>query len=365
MDELEAAFESCATYRAVAGKVLFSGGSGPIIDGYGLASRLFSKGVQYAEDIDGAVDWVIRLMTTQETTRRFKAAFWGLQVDQDAWLSTRSRLMPFDALPESHMKRRIVERARRCYDGSQWMMQSYFDKPSAAFVEDLPGFPYIRADNAAFLKMNEMVWKVETLSVLAQASAVGHPIAVACWFEYADTELEWAEWENSLTWLLPEIHPAVKRTVSTDIAVLNANIRRYASLAEDYRARVFRSMERFRLSQSRQQPIDRVLDLALAFEIALSDQGDNAPPSWKVSVRSAQLIGGPLTTRQKNRDGMAVLYDLRNQATHGGSLKAKNKKPVEQVLEESFGLYVAVVNKLLSLGSKPDWKSIELEPSNG
>lgn len=62
---------------------------------------------------------------------------------------------------------------------------------------------------------------------------------------------------------------------------------------------------------------------------------------------------------------MAVLYDLRNQATHGGSLKAKHKKPIDQVLEESFGLYVAVVNKLLSLGSKPDWKSIELEPSNG
>lgn len=111
-------------------------------------------------------------------------------------------------------------------------------------------------------------------------------------------------------------------------------------------------MERFRLSQSRQQSVDRVLDLALAFEIAISDRGDNAPPSWKVSVRLAQLIGGPLATRQQNRDGVAVLYDLRKQATHGGSLMAKHKKPIDQVLEESFGLP--------SLS-----KSIELEPSNG
>lgn len=51
---------------------------------------------------------------------------------------------------------------------------------------------------------------------------------------------------------------------------------------------------------------------------------------------------------------MAVLYDLHNQATHGGSLMAKHKKPIDQVLEESFGL------PSLSLS-----KSIELEPSNG
>lgn len=36
--------------------------------------------------------------------------------------------------------------------------------------------------------------------------------------------------------------------------------------------------------------------LAFTWE-ALSDRGDNAPPSWKVSVRLAQLIGGPLATR--------------------------------------------------------------------
>jgi hypothetical protein len=127
VDKLAAAFEHCDTYKAVAGKVLFSGGSGPIIDAFGLASRLFSKGLHFADDIDGAVDWVIRLMTTQVTTGRFKAAFWGLRVDGEASLSPRSRLMPFDALTESYMKRRIVERAGRCYDGSQWMTQSYFD----------------------------------------------------------------------------------------------------------------------------------------------------------------------------------------------------------------------------------------------
>ncbi|WP_018460112.1 MULTISPECIES: hypothetical protein [unclassified Bradyrhizobium] len=33
------------------------------------------------------------------------------------------------------MKRRILDRARPCYDGSQWLLQTYYDRPTAAFVD--------------------------------------------------------------------------------------------------------------------------------------------------------------------------------------------------------------------------------------
>jgi len=359
---LEGAIDRCEAYQEIAGKVLFSGGSGPIIDAHGLAVRLFDKGVHLTDDVEGAVAWLIRLMTTRKTTGLFKAALWGMQIDRELPLSARSRLVPFNIAPDSFMKRKIVERAGPCYDGSQWLLQTYFDRPTAAFVEELPDFPYISNDTAAFVEMNRMTEKVDELSILLQGSCIGHPVAVACWFEYADSGLEWAEWENSLTWLLPEIHPSVNLIVPTDLALVASNIESYRGLAEEYRRRILRSMERFRLSQSRRQLIDRVLDLALAFEIALGEPGDNAPPSWKVSVRSAQLIGGPIAARSGNRDAIAMLYELRNQATHGGSLKPRGKKTVEDILRDGFELYVAVVNKLLGVGSKPDWKTVELEP---
>jgi len=124
-------------------------------------------------------------------------------------------------------------------------------------------------------------------------------------------------------------------------------------------------MERFRLSQSRREDIDRVLDLALAFEIAVSEKGDNAPPSWKVSVRAAQVIGGPLETRKQIRGDIGALYELRNQATHGGTVRTKSSKiSVDKVLQESCELYVALMKQLLSLRDKPDWKSLELGPAN-
>ena len=120
-------------------------------------------------------------------------------------------------------------------------------------------------------------------------------------------------------------------------------------------------MERYSLSQCRRESIDRVLDLALAFEIAVSEKGDNAPPSWKVSVRSAQLIGGTLADRQQKRATVSALYDLRNQATHGGTLKAKSPdSSVEQILQENYNLYVLLMKMLLTLRVKPEWKSVEL-----
>jgi Apea-like HEPN len=123
-------------------------------------------------------------------------------------------------------------------------------------------------------------------------------------------------------------------------------------------------MERFRQAQGRRQAIDRVLDLALAFEIAVSEKGDNAPPSWKVSVRGAQLIGGPLKERQQNRVTLGALYELRNQATHGGTLKARSsQEPVDDILRDSCDLYVRLMKALLALRLKPDWTAIELEPT--
>lgn len=359
---LETAIERCEAYRAIAGKVLFSGGSGPVVDAHGLAVRLFDKGIHFADDVRGAVSWLMRLMTTRETTGLFKAAFWGLRIDREVVLGPQSRLMPFDSLTESHMKRRILDRAHPCYDGSQWLLQTYYDRPTAAFVETLLNFPYIRGDAAAFEVMNGAMREVDELSIVLQASCVGSPVAVACWFEYADRELEWAEWENSLTWLLPEIHPSVKLAVAADGDRITTSTGRYAGLVGDQRSRLLRSMERFRLSQSRKQSIDRVLDLALAFEIALSEKGDNAPPSWKVSVRCAQLVGGQVDARSRNRQAIALLYELRNQATHGGSLKPRSGKTVEAILQDGFILYVSAMGKLLELGSKPDWKTVELQP---
>jgi hypothetical protein len=364
LDPLAVEIASCAVYQAVAGHVIFSGGSGPVLDSHSLAARLFSRGPRWDDDIPGAVDWLLRLLTTRKATGLFKAALWGLNLDQEVALTPASRLMRFADLPDSYMKTRISERAKPCYDGSIWMTQSYFDVPSAAFIAEVADFPYIGTDGACFDIMNALVWKADELGILIQASSIGHPLALAYWFEYADRDLEYAEWENTLTWLLPEVPPHVKYNAPTNTESIRVNHANYLALSAGRRVRLLRSMERFRQAQGRRQAIDQVLDLALAFEIAVSEKGDNAPPSWKVSVRGAQLIGGPLKERQQNRATLGALYELRNQATHGGTLKATSSQaPVDNILRDSCDLYVRLMKGLLALRLKPDWTAIELEPT--
>jgi hypothetical protein len=166
IDPLSAAIGGCAAYQAVAGQVVFSGGSGPVLESHALAVRLFSRGARWGDDIPGAVDWLLRLLTTREATGLFKAAIWGIRIDRMVSLTSTSSLMPFTALPDSYMKGRISERAKRCHDGSVWMTQSYYDAPQGAFVEEVANFPYIGADGAGFQIMNELIWEAHELCVL-------------------------------------------------------------------------------------------------------------------------------------------------------------------------------------------------------
>ena len=199
------------------------------------------------------------------------------------------------------MKGRIEERARPCYDGSAWVAPTYYDLPQVAYVQEVPTFPYIRSDGAAFQRMNDLEERLNDLTVIFQAAAVGRPIAVTCWFEYLDHDLEYSEWENAFSWLLPEVHPRVLRGCGYRRDPVANIVTDFDALAPKRGDSALRSMERFRLSQCRRQPIDRVLDLALAFEIAVSDEGsgEHIPPGWKVSVRTAQIVGGSLSARQK------------------------------------------------------------------
>ena len=328
-----------------------------------LAERLFSRGVRWpGHDIPDAVDWLLRLLTTRKTMCLFKAAIWGLTIDQDIALTDTSRLMRFNEFPDLYVKGRILNRARRRYDESIWMSQTYYDAPSIGFIQEVDEFPYIGTDGACFRKMNDLVRQAHELWVLVQASTVGPPLAVACWFEYADHDLEYSEWEIMPTWLLPEVPPHVKHCSAADVKAIKTNYINYFALDRNWRSTLLRSMERFRQSQCRRETIDRVLDLALALEIAVSEKGDNAPPGWKVSVRTAQLIGGSLHKRQENREIISDLYDLRNKATHGGKPEAKSKaKSVEGIIHENCRLYVQLMKKLLALRKKPDWKAVELE----
>jgi hypothetical protein len=359
LEPICAAIRNCPDFEEVAGAVLYSGGAGPVVDAPLFADTLFGK-AEHSGDTNAAVDWLFRVLTTRQAPGLFKAAVWGLSIDSEVTLSATSQLMPFVALPDSHMKNRVAERSRPCYDGSAWLAHNYFDVPRVAFVRDIPKFPYIGTDGACFAQIAEMQMEVRDLWTVIQSVTVGQPLAIGCRFEYADSDLDLVGWQNSLAWMLPEIHPRVTTFVPVIGTTIQENLRRYALLPVDLRSDLLRSMNRFTLSH---QVIDRVLDLALAFEIAVSGKApDQAPPGWKVAVRSAQLIGGPLDARQKNRKQINELYRLRNRATHGSSIRAGERDAQFTLVQECSARYQELLQNFLTLEAEPNWSVLELEP---
>jgi hypothetical protein len=204
----------------------------------------------------------------------------------------------------------------------------------------------------------------ETKDLLAflQASLTGQHIVAASWFYYEDTELDFNSHENHLSWCVPEVEPVVYRHILVKAEAVAGAMESFLKLPGDYQKKIIRSAERFTLSQCRHRAADKILDLAIAFEMLTSSEGEYAPPGLKVAIRSAQVIGGSLEHRQNVRKALGSLYSLRNKATHGGFLKAAEITEQEALLIECGHYYRALVDSLLGLGEPPDWAVFDLEP---
>jgi hypothetical protein len=352
--------EQCELFKAVQGKMILSANTGFILHSIELAQHLFSR----AEvDVAKAVGWLEKVLSTKNATGIINTAVWGVSVEKQAALTGSTRILPFNELPDSRFKDSIIRRAMDSTWYKVWRSRELFELPAASVVRQIDGFPYISDGIEAFNAYREHERKLREQFALIEAASTGHPLAVALWFEYEDPDLDINAFENQISWSLPEVAPSILKHTPLEVDEISANIELYKNLPLDLRADLLRSMDRFTLSHCRRQLIDRVLDLALAFEIATSGGSSNAPISWKVCTRSAQLIGGDVTARQHFRDKINELFQLRNKATHGSSLASVKQADQELVLEEVSQIYMILIQSFLRFGKRPDWNELELDPA--
>jgi hypothetical protein len=159
------------------------------------------------------------------------------------------------------------------------------------------------------------------------------------------------------------VEPTVRAHVAVTAQGITSLFGNFGKLPADLQDKLTRAADRFALSQCRHRTIDRILDLAIAFEILTGGgKGDNAPAGWKVSVRTAQIIGGTFERRQSIREALSTLYGARSAGSHGGSNSEKERADQEALLADCSAIYRELVDSVLELGMAPDWRSLELEP---
>src|SRR5207253_964269 len=97
-------------------------------------------------------------------------------------------------------------------------------------------FPYIGADCTCFRKIEELEQEARDIWVFIEAASIGHPLAIGCWFEYADRDLDIAEWQNTIAWILPEIHPHIPTCTPANVKAIQNDLLKYAALPAGLRS---------------------------------------------------------------------------------------------------------------------------------
>jgi hypothetical protein len=92
--------------------------------------------------------------------------------------------------------------------------------------------------------------------------------------------------------------------------------RRLADVRNELRQALLRAGEYYESSHTRENPIDRLIDLAIALE-SLFSPGDSFEYTFRISQTAAQLIGGDDTERERIFRDIKNMYGRRSQLFHG------------------------------------------------
>jgi len=93
-------------------------------------------------------------------------------------------------------------------------------------------------------------------------------------------------------------------------------------------------LRRFNLAYTRVRPEDRLLDLMIAFEsLFIEDHGELR---YRLSIRTAALLGKSADDRIKIFEDMKRAYDIRSKVVHGERLESKDFDPSQDVPVEKL-----------------------------
>lgn len=110
-------------------------------------------------------------------------------------------------------------------------------------------------------------------------------------------------------------------------------------------------LRRFNYTYERKDFSDRVIDLAIAFEILLSKEKDlKESITFKLRVRAARLLGESIEEKETVAETISKFYSLRSSIVHGGKLNISDNdrltvRSAENYLRKSIISYVRTMSK--------------------
>lgn len=314
------------------------------------------------DSAEAAVNWLEALIATNRAHAWWLMPVWGLEVTHPVPLASGASLIPFSALPDSEHRRRFEGRPllepfpsalSREPPGSVIMLETVIDP---LFYDD---------NSASMLRLDDNIFTLMD-DIRRCLSLIGPAALLSSW--------RWLQFESEdLAKLAPtgtsssyvEIHPArLLRYGAFDAERAHQLIERYLALQDSDRSRIGLSLDRFERAMRRHAPGDAAIELAIALDSLLGD--GNTELTWRVSLRSALILGGSRADRIQIRSVIKALYDVRSQLVHEGKIaqaikiKKIGKLSVDDLLKQGRIIAARILEAAILRGHLPDWFEEEL-----
>lgn len=318
------------------------------------------------------IQWLLKVLHTSEADGHMITLLRGVSVAARVQLTPRLVLVPLNELPDSPQKRRMA-RVEHHFDLPVRELLEW-EPPSAALVLSYRAHPFLVGAGNSLPDQYIADCEFVADAILA-LTLVGPRIAmrVADWFNFADPDLDAAQLAHSFGVSSVEVVPNQPLDTFPPFDVERARevVDSFVKLEGRVKDKVRIALTRLKLALSRRSVGDKALEVAIAFEALLED-GSRNEMTHKITVRTAQLIGGPQEVRERNAAIVKKLYDVRSGLVHTGHVDAskpirlrpgESKVPVDEVVALAIDLCADLIWIILRRRKIPNWPIFDVAES--
>jgi len=342
-------------------------GGGQGFNSYQASTILISLAHQ-TNSPSGAVDWLEKILTTQEATAFHITALWSLPAKKITNLYENIDLVAFDDLPDSRQKQSIqgvcnyqpinllspppnlaLPQSALVFHGTV----TPFKTPITRDTQIQPIGPVVD-----YSLLNDVRLALVVVGPRAYIEAIR-------WGHFEDNDLEYALIGSGSSRLPPELFPrSFFEYGPFDSTKAKAAVHGFLRLKGKSKNKVRIALDRLNRAMCRADAGDQATELGIALDTLFTDQ--HVELSYKIALRSALLLGGKISVKKSHRAIIQAIYDIRSSMVHNGSVsktmkvQGRGKLPLKEIVKEGIIITSAIISRIIELGGIPKWNTVEL-----
>jgi hypothetical protein len=298
-----------------------------------------------------AISDLERYLASDRLPCTYTFAITGIKLLGSCSFGSGIELVPWNSLPDSSTKHHIYER---------FIESMPTHLPTAALLRPVI-VPKLHVREVDF-KVHGFDLPYEELQDALLCSGLIGPVALyllASWLEPPD----WAPVHSGgYSWPFPEGFPRTSEWPSGACERACLLIGAFRTLNKTRKARLRLAMQRLNSAMRRLSQVDAAIDLGIVLEVLfLQDtSAERSELTFRLRVRAARYLKADPQERHRVFALLNDLYKVRSAAVHNGHVPEKIKGvPVQDLLNQGFGLAAAALGRLISSGD-PDWDQVTL-----